>query len=377
MKSIKIAIIWPHIENYTVACIRSLLRWSGVEIILVQQVAGDCTNSKFDYKSGDSIVFFDLSASNRLQIKKTIDKLCEFQADVVVLPLSKKGLCARYAKLASKSGALVVGTVDHFWRNTWKDYANASICRMGAFKYFDAILVPGWRGRDYALKLGFSSGSIFDGLYSCDTNLFGRVGDKRHSGQSISEWPKRFLFVGQFIKRKGLDILLEAYHGYRPLVAEPWELWVVGKGPLEKLLKGKPGVKNLGYLDPVSCTEVMSQAGALVIPSRYDHWGVVIHEAVTAGLPVIASYECGASAELVQNGLNGLKFQAYKGDELKRALLYVADNDRAKKMGYHSYLFSKRYTPEGWAKKILIEIPFMLRGEPLVSACPNLQTELS
>ena len=69
-------------------------------------------------------------------------------------------------------------------------------------------------GKSYTRKLGFPYWAIFDGLYACDTELFRPIGLGRHTETARSDWPRVFLFVGQYIHRKGFDILLEAYQTY-------------------------------------------------------------------------------------------------------------------------------------------------------------------
>lgn len=237
--------------------------------------------------------------------------------------------------------------------------------RLGVYSSYEAILVPGALGRIYARKLRFKQKSIFEGLYTCDTELFQPVGLNRHQ-DSQAEWPPVFLFVGQLIRRKGIDTLLEAYSRYRRTVFSPWELWIVGKGELEPLTRKLNGVKNLGFKSPQEVAEIMGQAGCLVIPSRLDHWGLIIHEATCAGLPILATQTCGASVELIQNGYNGYTFPPDDPLTLSDLMKYISENGLAEAMGKHSLQMSSRYSSTLWAKRILVDIPYILRGEPLI-----------
>ena len=53
-----------------------------------------------------------------------------------------------------------------------------------------------------------------------------------------------------------------------------------------------------GFVQPDALPEIYAAAGALVLPSREDLWGVVALEACTAGLPVVVSDGCGVSEDL-------------------------------------------------------------------------------
>ena len=62
-----------------------------------------------------------------------------------------------------------------------------------------------------------------------------------------------------------------------------------------------------------------AQADVFVLPSRYDGWGVVVNQALAAGLPIITSDEVGAGFDLVEPGSNGFRVRAGEVDDLHRA----------------------------------------------------------
>jgi glycosyltransferase involved in cell wall biosynthesis len=118
----------------------------------------------------------------------------------------------------------------------------------------------------------------------------------------------RVLFVGQFIERKRLDLLVNAL----ALVPdhEP-ELVVVGSGPLEHELRSLAEVKLgqrlswLGVRRQSEIPAIMASADCLVLPSRFDGWGAVASEALLVGTPVICSDRCGCR-EVLQAALQGM-----------------------------------------------------------------------
>src|SRR5439155_2065214 len=78
-----------------------------------------------------------------------------------------------------------------------------------------------------------------------------------------------------------------------------------GTGPLLRLANGSPGIEYLGFVQPVDMPQVMWAATSLVLPSRFEPWGVAVHEATIAGLIPICSVAVGAAVHLVQDGYNG------------------------------------------------------------------------
>jgi glycosyltransferase involved in cell wall biosynthesis len=57
-----------------------------------------------------------------------------------------------------------------------------------------------------------------------------------------------------------------------------------------------------------------------ILPSRYDGWGVVVNQALGAGLPIICSDAVGAGLDLVEQNVNGLRFAAGNASELQRCM---------------------------------------------------------
>ena len=119
----------------------------------------------------------------------------------------------------------------------------------------------------------------------------------------------RFLFVGQFIKIKRLDSLIEAL---RHIPSTDFELAVVGSGPLEESLrslaaKALPGhLEWIGRLPLEAVPAEMAKADCLVLPSRYDGWGAVVSEALMAGTPVVCSETCGSAGVVRASGYGGV-----------------------------------------------------------------------
>lgn len=121
--------------------------------------------------------------------------------------------------------------------------------------------------------------------------------------------PFRLLFVGQFIERKRLDLLIDAL----ALIEEPWaELVVAGSGPLEWELRKRAEAKLgsnfrwLGVRPQAEISSLMTEADCLVLPSRYDGWGAVVSEALMAGTPAVCSNRCGSAGVVQASGRGGV-----------------------------------------------------------------------
>lgn len=116
-----------------------------------------------------------------------------------------------------------------------------------------------------------------------------------------------FMAVGQFVHRKGFDLLLDAWGQ----TAQEGQLYIIGGGPLREEYERTIAEKNLQnvYIEDFKKPDVLLKyyhaSDVFVMPTREDIWGLVVNEALGVALPVISSDECTSGTELVQNDVNG------------------------------------------------------------------------
>ena len=121
--------------------------------------------------------------------------------------------------------------------------------------------------------------------------------------------PFRFVYVGNLIKRKKVDHLINAVAA---LKFEKVELWIVGQGPEEKYLRSLADflipkkVKWFGVVPMSKASNIIRQSDCLVLPSRFDGWGAVVSESLMAGTPAVCSDACGSSVIVKASGVGGV-----------------------------------------------------------------------
>lgn len=114
-----------------------------------------------------------------------------------------------------------------------------------------------------------------------------------------------FLFGGASIRRKGFDLLLDAFAKVRA-EGPGAQLRIAGPaGDAASLLSAAgPGIDVLGPLDQPTLAGELARADCLVLPSRHDSYGMVVVESLAVGTPVLVSDMVGAK-DLVEDGVNG------------------------------------------------------------------------
>lgn len=144
----------------------------------------------------------------------------------------------------------------------------------------------------------------------------------------ISINSKIIITIGQFIHRKGFDVLLEA-HKYS---ADDTELIIIGGTPTVEYLEliSKHDLKNVHFVEfqkKDKLFKYLVAADIFVLPTREDIWGLVINEAMAVGLPIITTDNCIAGLELIENGVNGYIVPVNDVDSLSKRMKDLLSND--------------------------------------------------
>jgi glycosyltransferase involved in cell wall biosynthesis len=134
-----------------------------------------------------------------------------------------------------------------------------------------------------------------------------------------------FLFAGAPIPRKGFDLLLAAFAEVRDAVPGARLRLVGPRGDAPRLLAklGSERISLAGPLDQRGLAAELNHAGCLVLPSRHDSFGMVVAEALAAGVPALVSEMVGAK-DLVKAGENGWVVPVDDAAALARRMLWCA-----------------------------------------------------
>jgi glycosyltransferase involved in cell wall biosynthesis len=347
---VKILFCWTDISGYMAACWQTLAARSGVDLtVLANDVS---TAPAFDPSLMHGMHWIRLSRGDRTDATAIQSHVGRLDPDVIVIAgwLSPAYRRMAYHVAAGEGGRtrLILAT-DTPWRGTVRQQVARLVLRRYCGQ-FDAAWVPGERGRHYARRLGFPRDRVLQGLYGFDWDGASRAWDIR---QRVRSRPRRFLFIGRYVRDKGIDLLLNGYARYREAVADPWDLACCGQGPLGNLLAGRPGVIDRGFRQPDQLVPEIAAASALVAPSRYDPWNVAIMEAAAGGLPILCSHACGVSAEVVREGITGHAFEAKSVEAVTHAMLQAHHAPHLHALGSAAREAVRPYAADAWADRLL------------------------
>jgi glycosyltransferase involved in cell wall biosynthesis len=163
--------------------------------------------------------------------------------------------------------------------------------------------------REQFIRAGFDERTLFPfGYFVARKNNVGMPKKEEKSDLKL-------VFVGALIKRKGVDIAVQAVETlYKKGYQISFDLYGSGD-PSIFCSPSSACVHYKGVIPLGEAQSVIAQYDLLMLPSRHDGWGLVVNEALLQGVPVIVSDHVGAKC-LVETSGSGLIFRNNDLDDL-------------------------------------------------------------
>ncbi len=229
--------------------------------------------------------------------------------DTVILP-SWENPAAWQIRLAARRAR--IATVS-FNESTVMSERSSHTARMAhrarrtMWRSVDAIVTVGRCSTELVERAGIDRSRIFEGRNSVDVDAVVRmVAECRERtprpDPSSASTAHQFVFVGQLIERKRPEIAIAALAHLRTPAAH---LTIVGQGHMLDHLRSfahdygvSAQVTFTGHRDFDEVMAILAASHTLVLPSSAEVWGLVVNEALAAGLNVVVSDRCGVAGDL-------------------------------------------------------------------------------
>ena len=301
----KILVLYTRLTGYWMACMRYDHQTKGNAFLVIRKAPS--AEAPFKLKSEAGIKILDGDA---LSLPELLVLAQEFQPDIVYLA---GWTDKRYLKLAQtykKLGVPVITGMDNQWLGNARQRVGVLLSKWRVLPYFTHIWVPGKPQYYFARKLGFSPENILTGLYCADETIFKNIEQPTHNNQLV--------FVGRLVEHKGLKVLFKVLEQLITTDALDIQVHIIGSGPLAHMIPVHEKIKHTPFVEPNELPGLLENGGAFLLPSLYEAWGVVVHEATLAGMPVLTTHQTGAGTELVIHGFNGFVYDAFDAKALQK-----------------------------------------------------------
>ncbi|MFC3414180.1 glycosyltransferase [Algoriphagus hitonicola] len=282
----------------------------------------------------------DLDANSLMLLAK------EYNPDIIYLAGWGDKRFTAVGKYFKAKGKPVILGMDNQWLGTIKQRVAGTFGTSFLKQFSSHIWVPGLPQFPFAQRLGFSSNQILTNLYCADEKLFEDINQ--------NTFKRQLLFVGRLVEHKGL---LNLFRVLQKLLDEgrlDLRVKLIGNGPLKSKIPQDDLIEHIPFVSPEDLPEIMKNAGFFILPSLYEAWGVVVHEAVLAGLPIVSTYETGASTAFVIPNFNGFLYNASKLKDLKSIILQIQDmsEDTYFNFSKNSKTLSKKISLDFWSANL-------------------------
>ena len=201
------------------------------------------------------------------------------------------------------------------------------------FRFIDYFLYIGTLNKKFYQKLNVPNKKLYYAPYFINHNFFKSKLNKNSLKKKYNLNSKKIiLFVGKFIERKRpLDFIkLAKYFKDNDNI----KFVMIGSGKLiyncKNFIKTNnlKNVSILGFHNQDALREIYNISDILILPSEYDTWGLVINEAMSAGLSVISTTQCGASFDLIKNKNTGFVYDKKNSIDLLKKFKVLINSDK-------------------------------------------------
>ncbi len=348
MKTKNIFILYAEVMPYNVVSFETLVDSNENFNLHVVCWGSDKKLTKYKQPNHPKIKYYDKSKLSYIDIF-SIYKNTNPQLLLISGRMEKDYL--KLALVARRDKKIVVGTSDNQYTGSLKQKVATLFSSYLYKRYFEYMLVPGLFQYEYQRRLGYKKESILFPQYCANIKLFEQAflnkSDLKKNG---------ILFLGRLHQIKGIELLIKVHKELFENKTITDKLIIIGDGPLKNELNlNAEHVKYHSFMEQGDILTIMSNVKYFCLPSRSEPWGVVIHEAAAAGLPIVTTSHCGAATAFVKQGYNGYLFLPDNKNQLKHILLKMngKTEDEIKIMGRRSYELSKQIHPEMWSETLL------------------------
>lgn len=321
---------YDDVENYLlISKYKSQQGWEGI------------TKKVFYYKYKRSI-FNIFSAIKQIHIV-----IEDINPDIIHVHSTWAGLFVRLPYLFKKKKAKIIYQ-SHGWAflmdtSNYKKNIYALLEKILAISTDKIINISNYEQKQ-AIKYGLNKNKMI--------MIYNGVEDKENNSNLKLNWDKNkinLLFVGRLDRQKGLDLFLNVYDKMK---LKNMHLYVIGTSVLDdNLPKSTEYVTYLGWVDNKDIDVYYQACDAVIMPSRWEGFGLVAVEAMRNLKPVIAS-NVGALPELIKNNINGYIFDIKNDKKLKEILLNINKNELQNLGKQARQIYLKNFTDSIFIKNI-------------------------
>jgi len=205
------------------------------------------------------------------------------------------------------------------------------------FKFFkiNGIFAVGKSAENYYKKI---CNNVFNLPYSINGDDYKKI--------KFSKYPKKikFIFIGQLIDRKNINLLLKSFEILNNTIyGGRIYLTIVGDGParnkIKQLSKIHTNLKYQGFVSQNQLKKIIYQHHILILPSKKEGWGVVVNQAMASGLCLIISKKIEIYKDFFKENINGVSINNSVESLCEKMIYLIKNTNKVEIMGKNNYQY--------------------------------------
>lgn len=208
------------------------------------------------------------------------------------------------------------------------------------------FIAYGTKAKEYLVSLGAQRDKVEIGINTTSTEFYRAETKRIRENLKDKEKRKHLLYVGYITKRKRLDKLFYVVKSLS-IRRQDFVLQLVGSGPEMENLKNLAEDLHItdlvnfeGFKQKNEIPCYLAESDCFLFPSEYDIWGLVLVEAMSAGLPCIASIHAGATNDLIKEGVTGFAMDFSETEKVVDKVNWILENPKlSKEIGQNASRF--------------------------------------
>jgi glycosyltransferase involved in cell wall biosynthesis len=200
------------------------------------------------------------------------------------------------------------------------------------------FIAYGSKAKEYLTRMGAPSEKVSIGINTVDTTFFRE--DTNRIRSSSAEGIKRLLFVGYLVPRKNVSRLIQIIE-VLAATRNDFELHILGDGSDRLKLEEKVREKGMGeriifhgFVQKKDLPQHFAASTVFLFQTDFDIWGLVLNEAMAAGIATLSSVNAGATFDLIEEGRTGFAIDYTKPEDVLDRINFLLDNpEKAREIG--------------------------------------------
>ena len=215
-------------------------------------------------------------------------------------------------------------------------------------RFASTFIAYGTKAKSYLVSMGAASEKVFIATNTVDTSFFENETEKQR-GILMDDGLHHFIYLGYLVPRKNVGQLVEIAKMLKAQRSD-FCIDIIGDGEskdsLEQMVKEYQLTDQIiyhGFKQKEELPPYFAKAKALLFQTDFDIWGLVLNEAMAAGVPCLSSVNAGASEDLIIDGENGYIVDYQNKDGILEKINFIIENpEKAAVVGKHARKFIRK-----------------------------------